>query len=115
MSYRNTSEIESFHAHVYFDAESRDFAARLRDQISETFDIEMGRFHEKLVGPHPCWSYQIAFQPEQFGVLMPWLAINRGELVVFTHPNTDDQIRDHRDDAIWMGAKLDLDLDALLS
>ena len=71
----------------------------------------MGRFHEKPVGPHPCWSYQVAFRPEDFDQLVPWLALNRGGLVVFIHPNTGDDLVDHRDRAIWLGEKLDLKLE----
>jgi DOPA 4,5-dioxygenase len=43
------------------------------------------------------------------------LALNRGDLVVFIHPITGDDIADHRDFAVWLGAKLDLDLKALVA
>ena len=100
---------------VYFDAVSRDQAFALRTAVMETFagKMDIGRFHEKPVGPHPCWSFQIAFAPRAFDAIVPWLALNRAGLVVFTHPNTGDAVGDHRDRAIWMGAKLDLDLAAL--
>ncbi len=103
--------IEDYHAHVYFDAETREPAQRLREAVEARFAIEMGRWHEKPVGPHPCWSYQIAFKPEVFPQLIPWLALNREDLVIFTHPNTGQDLEDHRDRAIWMGAKLDLKLE----
>ena len=48
--------IQDYHAHVYFDADSRDVAWAVREEIEAKFDIEMGRFHEKEVGPHPRWS-----------------------------------------------------------
>ena len=104
-------QIEDWHAHIYFDADSRDAAWTLREQIEAEFDIEMGRFHERPVGPHLRWSYQVLFRPELFSQLIPWLALNRGDLVVFIHPNTDDELKDHRDRAVWLGAKLDLKLD----
>jgi DOPA 4,5-dioxygenase len=85
----------------------------VRQAIEAAFDIDMGRFHERPVGPHPCWSFQVAFRNDQFATLVPWLALNRRGLVVFIHPNTGDEVADHRDRAIWMGAKLDLDLGAL--
>ena len=112
MDYRDVKDIASWHAHVYFDGASRDAAWALREEITSRFaaDMAMGRFHEKPVGPHPMWSYQIEFKPEKFASIMPWLAVNRGTLVVFTHPNTGDDLGDHRDRAIWMGAKMDLDL-----
>ena len=63
----------------------------------------MGRFHEKNVGPHPRWSYQVLFGPDQLDSVVPWLMLNRGELTVFLHPNTEDDLADHRDNAVWMG------------
>ena len=112
-----TSEtpIGSWHSHVYFDAKTRDAAFALREEIVRVFAgrMDMGRFHERPVGPHPMFSYQVAYGPEQFAAIMSWLSLNRGDLIVFTHPNTGDALRDHRDWAIWMGAKLDLALDAL--
>jgi DOPA 4,5-dioxygenase len=45
--------------------------------------------------------------------MVPWLALNRGDLVVFIHPKTGDDVADHRDFAVWLGAKLDLDLKGL--
>ena len=52
--------VGSWHAHVYFNADSRDAAWALREQALAAFgdSIEMGRFHERPVGPHPQWSYQ---------------------------------------------------------
>ena len=107
---RDISAIENYHAHIYFDEGSKDAAWALRAEIERRFDMEMGRFHEKPVGPHPCWSYQVAFQPELFGTIVPWLALNRGDLVVFLHPNTGQDLEDHRDHAIWFGEKMTLDL-----
>jgi aromatic ring-cleaving dioxygenase len=101
----DTARIESWHAHVYFDGPGREAALALRAKIEERFKaIEMGRFHERPVGPHPRWSYQVAFGVETFAEIVPWLALNRGELVVFVHPNTGEQLEDHRDRAIWLGA-----------
>jgi aromatic ring-cleaving dioxygenase len=105
---RNTSEILGYHAHVYFGAESADNARALREAIERQFDIEMGRFHEKPVGPHPRWSYQVAFKPEQFGDIIPWLALNRGDLTVFVHAETGDALADHTQHVIWLGPSDDL-------
>jgi DOPA 4,5-dioxygenase len=109
------ARIESWHSHVYFDAQTREAAWALRETIMRDFAgcMEMGRFHERPVGPHPMGSYQIAFAPEQFSAIVPWLALNRGALIVFTHPNTGDDLGDHRDRAIWMGATMALDLSVL--
>ena len=59
----DVSQITSWHAHVYFAADTRDAALAVRDVVAAHFGdrIALGRFHERPVGPHPCWSYQIAF------------------------------------------------------
>ena len=115
MAYLDVSCIASWHAHVYFDSASSDTAARLRAAVADHFGdrIEMGRFHERPVGPHPRWSYQIAFAPTQFSDVVGWLALNHGELDVFVHPNTDDELRDHRDSALWIGRRHELNLRAV--
>ena len=107
--------IISWHAHVYFDAASRDVAWAFRDVLTAHFGerVELGRFHERPVGPHPRWSYQLAFAPAQFVEVVPWLALNHNALDVFVHPNTGDQLRDHRDCAIWIGRSWPLDLKAV--
>ncbi|MSP03231.1 MAG: 4,5-dioxygenase [Acetobacteraceae bacterium] len=113
MTHRDTDSITGYHAHIYFDGASRETAWTLRETIGARFAAEVGRFHERPVGPHPCWSFQIAFATTLFPVIVPWLALNRGGLVVFIHPLTGDDLADHRDYALWLGAKLDLDLAAL--
>jgi len=107
--------ITHWHAHVYFDAPTRDVAWKLRERIERELGarIEMGRFHERPVGPHPMWSYQLGIAPDHFAPVMSWLALNHGALDVFVHPNTGDQLRDHRDSAIWIGRAHTLDLRAV--
>ena len=109
------SIIDSWHAHVYFDGPSREMAWALRETIEAELAgrIEMGRFHERPVGPHPMWSYQLKFAPEDFTSVVAWLALNHGALDVFLHPNTGDALRDHRDHALWIGRSYTLDLAAL--
>ncbi|MBS0220640.1 MAG: DOPA 4,5-dioxygenase family protein [Proteobacteria bacterium] len=106
-------QIKDWHAHIYFDPASRDAAWALRERIEKTFDINMGRFHEKPVGPHPRFSYQVHFRNDQLAALLSWLAVNRDDLTVFVHPNTGEALEDHRDRAIWLGQQVPLVLDAL--
>jgi aromatic ring-cleaving dioxygenase len=107
----DTPRIENWHAHVYFDAATREAAWALREKIEKTHAIEMGRFHEKPVGPHPMFSYQVTVRNDQFTEVMSWLAMNHGELIVFVHPNTGHDLEDHRDRAIWIGTSVPLLLD----
>ena len=109
----DTAQIKDWHAHVYFDVASRESAWALRERIETHFDINMGRFHEKPVGPHPRFSYQVHFRNDQLAPLLSWLALNRGDLTVFVHPNTGEDLEDHRDRAIWLGQQVPLILDVL--
>jgi len=115
MTNLDVTRIQDWHAHVYFDADSREDAWKFREVVTGQFGgtVEIGRFHERPVGPHPRWSFQIAFAPAQFTNVMSWLALNHGTLDVFAHPNTDDELRDHRDCAIWLGRSWELDLRAV--
>lgn len=110
------SPITSWHAHVYFDADSRDAAWALREIINVELAslMEMGRFHEKPVGPHPMWSYQLAISVANFHQVLNWLVLNHGALDVFIHPYSGDELRDHRDCALWLGRSYTLDLSALV-
>jgi len=62
MAHLDVTRIKGWHAHVYFDAVSRDDAWSFRDVVTARFGntVEIGRFHERPVGPHPQWSFQIA-------------------------------------------------------
>jgi aromatic ring-cleaving dioxygenase len=107
------ASIEGYHAHIYYDAESRAAAAALRDQIEGAFKVTMGRWRDEPVGPHPQPMYQVAFAVDQFPRLVPWLMLNRTGLTVLVHPTTGDAFRDHAEYALWLGAKLELRLAVL--
>jgi len=102
--------VSGFHAHVYFDRDTIDQARALCEAARDRFGIEMGRVHEKPVGPHPDWSCQLAVPRQKAGEVISWLAINREGLVVFIHPETGDPLADHTKHAIWMGAIRELDV-----
>jgi DOPA 4,5-dioxygenase len=102
--------VTGWHAHVYFDASTRDVAARLREGIAQAFpEAVLGRWHDVPVGPHPQAMYQVAFAPALFPALVPFLALNREGLAVLVHPETGRQRADHTAHALWMGAVLALD------
>lgn len=107
---KQTSSITGYHAHIYFDETTVEQARTLCRYAADQFGVQMGRMHEKNAGPHPMWSCQLAATPEQFAGLLPWLALNRQGLIVFAHPETGDELADHRDHGIWLGTGLALDL-----
>lgn len=72
----------------------------------------MGRFHCKPVGPHPCWSCQLAFNSDRFAELVAWLSLNRNGLNILLHPLTGDDLQDHTAHAGWLGMSQALNLAA---
>ncbi|MFT4190563.1 MAG: DOPA 4,5-dioxygenase family protein [Comamonas sp.] len=101
-----------YHAHVYFDAASVAQARALCAAAGERFGVRVGRVHEKRVGPHPCWSCQLAFDSHQFDALVAWLDAHRGGLDVLLHGDTGDDLADHTAHVGWLGRSHVLDLSA---
>ena len=101
---------KAYHAHVYFDEGSKLLAKDLCQEAGAKFGLKIGRFHEKLVGPHPCWSCQITFSTKDFESFIPWLDEKRGNLTVLVHALTGDDLQDHTKFAYWLGEPVELNL-----
>jgi DOPA 4,5-dioxygenase len=111
--FADAARIEGYHAHIYYDAATRPLAERLRQAMGAHFAVTLGSWHDQPVGPHPQSMYQVAFAVAEFARLVPWLMLNRGPLDVLVHPETGDELADHRDHAAWLGERLPLRLEAL--
>ena len=105
------SEIENFHAHVYYDLADRVKALKLCEAAGKRFGVKVGRMHDNPVGPHPRGSCQLTIEKEQFAEVLPWLVLNRGKLTVFTHAQTGNALKDHTQHVIWLGPSETLKLD----
>ena len=100
----------NYHAHVYFGPETFEQASTLCKNAGELFDVKVGRVHKKLVGPHPHWSCQIAFDSSHFDGLIEWLEQNRNGLEILVHGLTGDDLEDHTANAYWLGNPSKLNL-----
>lgn len=111
--FMDPARIRNYHAHIYYDPATKPVAARVREAIGRNFTVELGRWHDEPVGPHPVSMYQVAFAVEEFPRLVPWLMLNRSGLDVLVHPQADDAYDDHSVHAMWLGTKRPLKLDVL--
>jgi DOPA 4,5-dioxygenase len=109
----NPAAIAGYHAHVYYDPTTRAAAEELRAAIAAGFAVQLGRWHDRPVGPHPAAMYQVAFSVTEFPRLVPWLMLNRGGLSVLVHPLTGNDYQDHAAYALWLGPPLPLRLETL--
>jgi aromatic ring-cleaving dioxygenase len=107
------ARITGYHAHIYYDPETRPRAARLRAAIGERFAARIGAWHDEPVGPHPRAMYQVAFAVEELPRILPWLMLNREGLDVLVHPTTEDSVADHTRFAAWLGTPLPLRVEVL--
>ncbi|MBI2360864.1 MAG: 4,5-dioxygenase [Deltaproteobacteria bacterium] len=110
---KETALIQGYHAHVYYDPETREVAARVREGLAARFQVLLGSWHDNPVGPHPKSMYQVVFSPAQFGQIVPWLMLNREGLDILVHPETDDNVKDHVERCLWLGTKLKVDVRGL--
>ena len=102
--------IQDFHAHIYYDPEEVDRAKALAAAAQSRFPIAVGHFHLKPVGPHPRGSVQLTVPRDLFGDVAQFLALNRGELTIFAHAETGDDVADHTRHVIWFGESEPLNL-----
>ncbi len=109
----SVNNIRGYHAHIYYDLDSRENAEQVRSELDQKFDVLLGRWHDVPVGPHTAAMFQIAFTPNDFEKIVPWLMLNRLGLDILLHPETENDLADHTEFAVWLGNKLDLHTDRL--
>ena len=107
------TDVNGYHAHVYFNPATRPVAERLRDTIAGRFTVQLGAFSDDPIGPHPISQFNVIFRADEFQHIVPWLMLNRDGLDVLVHPLTDDMYADHSDHALWLGPPVDLKLDGM--
>ena len=107
---RPVNSHKAYHAHVYYEKETLNFASSLCAEAGKKFGLKVGRLHEKPVGPHPMWSCQITFGTKDFDSFVSWLDKNREGLTVFIHPMSGNDLEDHTKYEYWLGDSVELDL-----
>jgi DOPA 4,5-dioxygenase len=107
------SEIRGYHAHVYYNADSKPVAEKLRDALLAKFNVEPGAFSDPPIGPHPISQFNIIFEAPEFQNVVPWLMLNRDGLDVLIHPLTDSSYNDHTALAMWLGNPVPLKTETL--
>jgi aromatic ring-cleaving dioxygenase len=107
------TELKGYHAHVYYNAETKPLAAKLRETIIGKFTVEPGAFSDEPRGPHPISQFNVTFEVPEFQNIVPWLMLNHDGLDVLIHPLTESSYDDHSKNALWIGTPVPMRLDIL--
>ncbi len=100
-----TDIIEDWHVHVYYGPETKASAEAIRADVEQHLPgLKLGRMHDGPVGPHPEGSFQVLIPNGRLAEAASWFALNRRGHTILLHPNTSDNLKDHRDYPIWFGA-----------
>ncbi len=101
-----------FHAHIYYSAEDRPAAAKLRDDFQANGEVLfVGQMTDRAVGPHPIPQYEVHFVEGALPAVVS--AIEGSGLRALIHPLTDDDLADHTTLAHWIGEPVELDVSVL--
>eukprot|EP01124_Arcella_intermedia_P033570 TRINITY_DN8079_c0_g1_i1.p1 TRINITY_DN8079_c0_g1~~TRINITY_DN8079_c0_g1_i1.p1 ORF type:complete len:126 (-),score=14.58 TRINITY_DN8079_c0_g1_i1:101-478(-) len=104
--------------HFYFSQETEPSALEVRQRLGEKFPFL--RFHNvnrNPLGPHPIPMWEADFYNSKdtetdFGAVVGWLMLNHGSHSVLIHPHTGNGLKDHTDNALWLGTPVPLNLNA---
>lgn len=107
-----------YHAHVYYSAQERPLAARLRDKLRAARPgdplaglLFVGELRDHKAGPHITSQFEIHFSEHLLPIVEAELA--RSGLRVLIHPLTLDDRGDHTHLGRWIGQPVELDLTVL--
>ena len=101
-----------FHAHIYYSAEDRPAAEKLRDDFRANGEVLfVGQMTDRAVGPHPIPQYEVHFVEGALPAIVS--AIEGSGLRALVHPLTDDDLADHTTLARWIGEPIELEVSVL--
>lgn len=108
--------IKSFHAHIYYDKDTKNIATFVRQSLKHAFIsnvVRLGKMHDKPIGPHTKPMFQVAFSGTILRKLINQLMYTHSTLSVLIHPETGNDKDDHTEYAMWLGKPVELDLTKL--
>lgn len=107
-----------YHAHIYYSAQERPVAAKLREKLRTppagdppSGLLFVGELRDHKAGPHITSQFEIHFEEKLLQVVEAELT--RSGLSVLLHPLTLDDLGDHTYLGRWIGRRVELDLTVL--
>lgn len=106
----NPGAIRGFHAHIYYNSDEVETAKAFAERARAHFKIAVGHFHLAPIGPHPRGSCQLSMSPDTFAQFTLWALHERGDLTIFAHGLSGNDLADHTRYVVWLGPSELLDL-----
>lgn len=107
--------MHTYHAHVYFSLNKSALAVKVREKILK--DIPQITYAGQLipisVGPHTMPMFELHIPASMINYAKASIDELREGLSVLIHPVQADELDAHTKSAVWLGEKLDLNLDVL--
>jgi branched-chain amino acid aminotransferase len=107
-----------WHAHIYYASEDRGRAAAFRERLRGLKEsgqapspLFIGELRDHKVGPHPVPQFEIHFTKDLVPKVKD-IARDSG-LTTLVHPLTYDDLADHTQLGLWIGAPIELDLSCM--
>ena len=111
----DANAVQEFHAHVYYEAATRESAVALRTKIEGMAGgrLKVYTLSDGPRGPHVTPMFGVDIPKLDLPDLLAFLMIHHGAHAVLIHPVTDDEVKDHTHHALWLGVAQPLNLAAL--
>ncbi len=115
-------EIREYHFHIYWfldDQTTKEQAMELRNKILELnktklVAVPLETVNHEPRGPHPIGSYEVWVPCESFAFMYSFFILNRpSNISILLHPLTREELRDHTERAVFLGANVPLKVSAL--
>ncbi len=98
-----------YHSHIYFKSKDLEPAFIVFEQAQMSGLFQFSKFHEKAIGPHPLGMIELHFNELSYAEVLGWVQSHRGDLSALIHHDTGDDLKDHTEGILWLGANLPLD------
>lgn len=109
------NQASSYHAHIYFKPGEEGVIEPMHARAQRDLDgrATVWPIRYRPVGPHPLPMFEIEFPDAHREAVLDWVKAHHGAQSVLLHPETGHVLVDHRDNARWLGERLELDLSFL--
>lgn len=105
--------MKRFHAHIYFDLNEMSLAQELNTKITDelSYLTRFQQFYVQPIGPHPKAMIEFHFGEPDLAMMKIWLEKNRRSFSVLIHEDTQNDVRDHLENILWLGERLEINFD----